>query len=239
MKQRCCGILSGAIRSLRNTTNKITSEQIVADGQSQFANRSRRVCRDFWYFLMQEASIRRCHSLSPSGSSQAAPRTLGVVRLQERPSHRRFVAALCLAAALPVLAGCTLLEGPTPETPEREVPERPETSPEFIPDGSAEENLPFFTEVIRDYAEGEQPVRGEPFAGAIAEAGFDPRNMQMSFDQSQTGYEADSIFVSVLIDSDCLVGQLVADDRSFVAEAVSAVGPKDDICLLGETRPVG
>ena len=147
-------------------------------------------------------------------------------------------AALAACAILPLLAGCALLEGPTPVTPEREEPERPEVAPEFVPGGTAEQNLPYFTEVLRDYAAGEGPIRAEPVVNAVAEAGFDKSLMQVSFDRTKTDLEADNIFVSVRIGEDCLVGQLVAEDRSFAAENAPAVGPNRDLCLIGETNPI-
>ncbi|EYT53789.1 hypothetical protein H490_0109475 [Leucobacter sp. UCD-THU] len=144
--------------------------------------------------------------------------------------------ALALTAAL--LAGCSLLEGPTPETPERTEPAVPETAPEFFPEGSAADNLPYFTEVLRAFAAGEQPVQGAPVVDAVAAAGFDKTAMQVSFDESQTGLAADSIFVSVRIGADCLIGQVVAEDRGFAAEAKPALGPAQDICLIGSTRVI-
>ncbi|MFT4231286.1 MAG: hypothetical protein QM606_00700 [Leucobacter sp.] len=158
------------------------------------------------------------------------------------PRRSRTRALLAIAVALPLLSGCTvaqsLLEGPTPVTPERETPAPAESAPELVPGGSAADNLPYFTEVLRRYSEGEAPVQGRPVVDAVAEAGFDKAAMQVSFDESKTGLVADSIFVSVLIGSDCLIGQIVTGDRSFVAENEPAVGPDGDICLIGRTRPI-
>ncbi|MBK0419192.1 hypothetical protein JD276_09115 [Leucobacter sp. CSA1] len=151
---------------------------------------------------------------------------------------RAALAAAALLAAAPLLAGCFLLEGPTPETPPRETPAEPEVAPELVPGGSAEENLPFFTETLRAYAAGEGAIQGQPVVDAVAAAGFDRTTMQVSFDQSRTGLPADSIFVAVRIESDCLIGQLVPEDRSFTAEAMPAVGPEQNVCLIGETRPI-
>jgi hypothetical protein len=141
-----------------------------------------------------------------------------------------------------LLAGCsavdTVIAGPTPQTPPREEVKEPKEPPVFVPGGTAEENLPFFTEVLRKYAVGDEPVRGEPIARAIIDAGFDPAMMQFSFDQSKTGLAADNIFVSVRVGADCLVGQVVAEDRSIVAQNEPALGPNGDICLIGNTRSV-
>ena len=155
------------------------------------------------------------------------------------PSSGRLAAVLgAIALSSVVLTGCSLLEGPTPETPKREAPEPPPSAPELVPDGSAADNLPYFTEVLRAFSAGDQPVQGVPVVDAVVDAGFDKSLMQVSFDESKTGLAADSIFVSVRIGADCLIGQVVAEDRSFVAEAKPAVGPAQDICLIGNTRPI-
>lgn len=151
-------------------------------------------------------------------------------------------AALALGIALPLLAGCSavekVIEGPTPEIPKRETPKAPEIPPEFFPEGTAEQNLPYFTEVIRKYSAGENSITGQPIAQAVVDAGFDPTMMQFSFDQTKTNLTADNIFVSVRIGTDCLIGQLVTEDRSFVAKNEPALGPDKNICLIGITRTV-
>lgn len=137
-----------------------------------------------------------------------------------------------------LVTGCSLLAGPSPATPPRETPAVPEEPPEYVPDGSAEENLPIFTETLRDYASGESPIEGRPVVDAISEVGFDTADMQVSFDRTKTDLVADSIYVSVLIDRDCLVGQLVTEEREFAAKVMPAVGPEENICLIGETREI-
>lgn len=155
-----------------------------------------------------------------------------------RRQVRRAAGPIVLLASLPLLTGCFLLEGPAPDAPERTAPPKPDSEPEFYPEGSAEDNLPYFTEVLRDYSEGESPVKGEPIVNAVVDSGFDKADMSVSFDESKTGYDADSIFVSMRFGSECLLGQVVAEDRSFAAEAAPAVGPDDDACLIGATRPI-
>lgn len=153
-------------------------------------------------------------------------------------STTRIARVLLAAGVVAALGGCALLEGPTPETPPRETPAVPAAPPEFFPEGSASDNLPYFTETVRAFAAGDQPVTGEPIVNAIADAGFDRGAMQVSFDETKTGLAADSIFVSVRIGEDCLIGQLVTADRSFVAEVQPVVGPNADLCLIGNTRPI-
>lgn len=145
---------------------------------------------------------------------------------------------VCAVALVPLFVGCTLLEGPTPETPPRETPAAPEVAPEFVPEGSAEENLPIFTETLRQYSEGDTAIEGQPIVDAIANVGFNRDDMQVSFDRTKTDLVADHIFVSVRVDQECLIGQVVTDDRSFVTEVMPAVGPEENICLIGETRAI-
>jgi hypothetical protein len=145
------------------------------------------------------------------------------------------IAALFAAATL-VLSGCA----PTP--PDRadfeENFREPETAPEFFPDGTAEQNLPYFNETMRQFAVGTAAVQGKPVVDALASAGFEKADMQVSFDESKTELAADSIFVSVRLGTDCLIGQIVVADRSFVTEAADAVGPDQGLCLIGATRPI-
>ena len=143
-----------------------------------------------------------------------------------------------LGVTVGLLSGCALLEGPTPQTPPREVAPAPEVAPEFFPEGSATDNLPYFTSVLRDYAAGEEPAMGVPLVNAVTASGFSKEAMQVSFDQSKTGLAADSIYVSVQIGAECLVGQLVAADRESVAVVAPAIGPEQNVCLIGNTRPI-
>lgn len=155
-----------------------------------------------------------------------------------KPALRVLTPLLVVGLLSASATGCALLEGPTPDTPKREAPAEPKTAPEFFPEGSAADNLPYFTETMRTYAAGEGPVLGAPLVDSLVAAGFNRDTMQVSFDESKTGLAADNIFVSARFGADCLIGQLVAADRSFVASVQPAVGPNQDICLIGNTRPL-
>lgn len=159
--------------------------------------------------------------------------------MSDTSTARRFArVTLALTLTVPLLTGCALLEGPTPETPKRQTQPVPDAAPEFFPDGTAEDNLPYFTELIRAYSTSEASITGKPVAQAVIDGGFDKTMMQFSFDESKTGLVADNIFVSVRIGADCLIGQLVTADRGFVTAVEPAVGPAADICLIGTTRSV-
>lgn len=109
---------------------------------------------------------------------------------------------------------------------------------EFFPDGSAEDNYPYFTEVLKTYAEGSNAIQGQPVVDVLVEAGFDAGAMQVSFDRTETNLVADNIFVSVQIEQDCLIGQLTTGDREVTTQLAHAVGPEQNLCLIGETRPI-
>ena len=157
----------------------------------------------------------------------------------EQTRAGRTLASIAGAAILAcVLGSCALLEGPTPTTPDRTRPEQPAEPAEFVPGGSAEENLPFFTRVLDEYAATEQPVEGQPIVDAVSGGGFDRDAMQVSFDRSKTNLVADSIYVSVRIGEECLIGQMVTENREVVTERARTVGPNADICLIGETRAI-
>ena len=144
--------------------------------------------------------------------------------------------ALLLAASTLALAGCA--PSPPERTSREENFREPETPPEFHPDGTAEDNLPYFNETLRQFGLSKSTVAGEPVVNTLAAAGFDKSKMQVSFDESKTNLVADNIFVSVRFGEDCLIGQVIVADRSFAAEVAPAVGPEKDICLIGTTRAI-
>lgn len=121
---------------------------------------------------------------------------------------------------------------PQPTAPE------PEEPAQFHPDGTADENLPYFRQTLAQFGAGDEPVAGRPVVDAVAAAGFDRTTMQVTFDRTQTDLVADNVFVSVRIGGDCLIGQIVTGDRSSVAVVEPAVGPEQNVCLIGNTRPI-
>lgn len=119
-----------------------------------------------------------------------------------------------------------------------EVPTASTPPPELIIDGSAEQNLPFFDDVLSRFAASDAAVEGRPIVDSLTAEGFARDDMQVSFDRSKTNLVADSIYVSVLVNDACLLGQIVVADRSVHTIVEPAVGPENNICLIGETRPI-
>lgn len=150
-----------------------------------------------------------------------------------------LVALLAAAGAVAWQNGWLTLPGEEGRQPVHEENfQKPAEPPKFFPDGSAEQNLPYFADVLQRYAAGEGAIEGRPVVDAVVEAGFDRAAMQVSFDRTETNLVADNIFVSVRIGADCLVGQLVTADREAYAVVAPAVGPDADVCLIGETREI-
>ena len=175
---------------------------------------------------------------SPHSSSEAS---------RDR-SRRRGIVLLIGAILILVLAAGVLMllqsdwfqtQDRAPVSPEPvPVPEVPEEEVRFLPDGTAEENLPYFEQTLAGFAAGELPVEGVPIVDAVSAAGFDRSQMQVSFDRSQTNLVADNIFVSVRVGEQCLIGQVVTGTREVAAVVEDAVGPDADICLIGNTRAI-
>ncbi len=140
-----------------------------------------------------------------------------------------FAVAGTLAAAL---AGCSLIEGPAPEVSKpRPVPEPPKEAA-LVPDGTAADNLPYFTKVLNDFAATEQPVLSDPLRTALVDAGFAQENMQFTQDVTPFNNEVTSMFVSVRFGERCLIGEVLSQDRSVYAEEMPALGEHRDQCLI-------
>ncbi|MDQ1113906.1 hypothetical protein QE418_003354 [Microbacterium testaceum] len=157
----------------------------------------------------------------------------------------RPLAALTLVAVLG-LAGCTG-QSPTPgpiETtePSASVVDTPSSAPTaaatptLVAGGTAAENLPFFTQVVRGVWSGPNQVAGRAYIDALAAAGFDKAAMQVTADQTTVDNPAESIEFSVRLGDQCLVGQVgpsIGNPVTAVLPGLSSGG-----CLIGQTRAI-
>ncbi|MBN9612057.1 MAG: hypothetical protein J0H64_01070 [Actinobacteria bacterium] len=164
----------------------------------------------------------------------------------QRTEHRNRrllgIAAAVIVAPL-LLSGCGLLGGSKGTTDPVQSSDpvaspKPTEKPVLRPEGTAEENQPFFVATLSDYAAGDAPIEGRPLVDALAKAGFEKKAMQLSFDRTKTNLVADNIFVSVRFGKDCLIGQVLTGSRKVYTEVAPAVGPDGKLCLIGETRPI-
>lgn len=164
--------------------------------------------------------------------------TLRVPRAVRRTTALLAGATLLLGG----LTSCVLLEGPTPTAPERTTSTTQTDTADgpavYVPDGTADDNLPYFQQTLAQYAASESPVQGQPIVDALAAAGFEKANMQVSFDQSRTNLVADNIFVSVRFGESCVIGQFVTESRELFTVVEDALSAEKNICLIGTTRPI-
>lgn len=146
-----------------------------------------------------------------------------------------------VALAVALLAGCAQpVPDPSQTTPGSapsgsETPVAPE-SPELVPDGSADDNLPLFAFVVDSVWAGEQRAQGRAYIDALVHAGFDKSAMQVTDDTTTVGSPAESIQFSVRWGDQCLIGQVGPATGDPVAVVVP--GLADGGCLVGATRPI-
>nr|WP_208379942.1 hypothetical protein [Microbacterium endophyticum] len=151
---------------------------------------------------------------------------------------------VALVALGVVVVGCTATE-PTPSgtattsavaTSEPAASPTEEPAPTLVPDGTADENLPFFAQIVQDVWAGPDSVSGRAYIDALSSAGFDKGSMQVTQDMTTVGNAAESIQFSVLIGEDCLVGQVGPATGQAVTVVLPVLGT--GTCLLGDTRPI-
>ena len=147
-----------------------------------------------------------------------------------------LLASLLVAGA--VLAGCSAPEPVVP--PSTVAPSASATptpaAPALIPEGTAEDNLPFFTEVVTGVWNGPEQVAGRAYVDALVAAGFDRAAMQLTPDLTTVGDPAESIEFSVRWGEECLIGQV----GPAIGTPVTVVLPglPNGQCLIGVTRPI-
>ena len=157
--------------------------------------------------------------------------------------HIRHVITACTAgiALSMLLSACTPAPeevSPGQETQQATVEPSKEPTPQYLPEGTAAENEKYFSYILRQAIRGGAQVNGVEMINALVAGGFDRGMMQVSFDTSQTGLQADNIFVSVRHNDQCLIGQIVTSDKSVSVDVQPAIGPEKTVCLIGETRPI-
>lgn len=110
------------------------------------------------------------------------------------------------------------------------------TGPVLVPEGTAEENLPLFTEIVRGVWSGPDQVSGRAYIDALTAAGFDRTAMQVTEDTSTVGNPAESIQFAVRWGDECLIGQVgpaTGEPVTVVMPGLQAGG-----CLIGNTRAI-
>lgn len=152
----------------------------------------------------------------------------------------RVIGATAAALVAFGLAACTPDRGEPTATPTAAASPTGAPAPEapqFVPDGTAEQNLPIFTAVTQQVWASEQRGQGRAYVDALVAAGFDRSLMQVTEDLSTVGNPAESLQFSVRWGDDlCLIGQVGPS----TGEPVTAVMDQlaEGRCLIGDTRPI-
>jgi hypothetical protein len=150
---------------------------------------------------------------------------------------RVVVAAVLTILTSAILAGCTGGPSPDPSTSAPSPTPTPTPTPiVFVPDGTAEENLPWFTSIVDQVWAGPDQVHGRAYVDALVAGGFDKAAMQVTADESTVGNPAESIQFSVVWAGECLVGQVGPATGNPVTAVLPVLGTGG--CMLGQTRPI-
>lgn len=158
------------------------------------------------------------------------------------PVSSRLAAFGALAVAgMLALAACTPTPTPTPSPMQTSASPSPTaaptpTGPVFVPDGSAQDNLPLLAQVVNQVAATDARVQGRAYIDALAAAGFSKAQMQVTNDLTTVGNPADSIQFSVAWAGECLVGQVGPSTPAPTALVLPLLPA--GTCLIGQTRPI-
>jgi len=178
-------------------------------------------------------------------SSRLVTRTRAV---GETPSHapvRRPVAVVLALSLGALLSACTqpspeptasTAAPSTPAVSPTPTPTQTSTGPVLVPDGTAEDNLPLFAQVVETVWTSPDQVSGRAYIDALVAAGFDKSAMQVTNDLTTIGDPAESIQFSVLWGDECLIGQVGPAKGEPVTVVMPALA--EGGCLIGNTRPI-
>ena len=157
------------------------------------------------------------------------------------------VAVLALAGAalvIGVATGCSPTAPPentarpTLSASPSEAPPRPTPTvlPELRPELAASENLPYFDSVNLGVIAANAEAGGRDFVDALAAAGFEKAQMEVTEDRTTVDLPADSVQFAVQFQGECLVGQYGPASGGYHSAVRPALGTGG--CLVGQTRPI-
>lgn len=152
---------------------------------------------------------------------------------------RHLFGIVVLTAITATLAACTgapvePTRAPVPApTQSPSASAEPAPDPVLVPEGSADDNLPYFDFVNSAFLSNGNPG-GQPIIDNLVAAGFDKAAMEVTADRTPLGSAVDSLQFAVRIGDDCLLGQ--ADAGGYTGTAASAL--ESGRCLVGNTRAI-
>jgi hypothetical protein len=141
-----------------------------------------------------------------------------------------------------VLAGCASFE-PRPHASTRATaaagatpPAAPAPSSSLRPALSAGENLSYFDSIATAVLAADSKAGGKAFIDALAAGGFDKGQMEVTFDQTATELDADSIQFAVRFNEECIIGQTGPASKGYHSMVAPILGSGK--CLVGATRQI-
>ncbi|MFF1574821.1 DUF6993 domain-containing protein [Leifsonia sp. NPDC058292] len=176
----------------------------------------------------------------PQPSRQhSVPTSRAVLAQRASVAAASTLGAVCLALVLSGCVGAGGSGGATSSaatTPTATSATTPAAPVQFFPNGTAQQNLPFFDQVNRATLAAKPDAVGRDFIDALVAAGFTKADMQLTVDTTTIGLKANSIQFSVLMGSSCLIGQNGADAGGYNSQVVPQLA--DGGCLIGQTKPI-
>jgi hypothetical protein len=152
-------------------------------------------------------------------------------------ASKRGIALVVLAAAASIaLAGCVPSEPmPTPTGSKSATPTpTPTPVPTLDPTGTAEENFPFWKQLVKGMSAAYGMADGSVMIQSLVDNGFNKADMELTPNETAIGERADSVIFSVRFDGQCFIGQIFPDRYSATLAPLLATGN----CLIGTTRPI-
>jgi hypothetical protein len=114
----------------------------------------------------------------------------------------------------------------------------PTKDPVFLADGSAQDNLYYFSWVIDKTLAADPATDSYAVAQAVGAAGFDPATVQFTFSRTAAGLAADTSEVAVQFGGQCLIGQFGPVAPKVIARVMPVLATGG--CLLGtEVQTLG
>ena len=154
---------------------------------------------------------------------------------------RVIATALALAGALAV-TGCSAstpnVKPTETATASASATPKPTKDPVLLPNGSAKDNLYYFTWVIEKTLAADPAADSYAVAQAVGAAGFDPATVQFTFSRTAAGLAADTSEVAVQFGGQCVIGQLGPVAPKVISRVLPVLATGG--CLLGtEVQSLG
>lgn len=137
-------------------------------------------------------------------------------------------------------AGCAPVDAEPVPTPSATAAPQPtatataEPDPELVVGGTAGQNRPFFEFLLTGLLAADPQPTSQAIVNTLVNGGFDKASMEVTADMTPVGQRADSILVSVKIDGQCLIGQVIASELNTELADVLGTGR----CLVGRTLSI-